>query len=62
MGTWVNDREVQSSVVNLFDAHASRLNFPGVHVVYTVPPYLKVLSPNIGTFYGTGAVQVFPAI
>lgn len=61
-GTWVNDREVQSSVVNLFDAHASRLSFPDVHVVYTVPPYLKVLSPNVGTLYGTGAVQIFPAI
>jgi hypothetical protein len=61
-GTWVNDREVQSSVVNLFDAHAARLHLPDVHAVYTVPPYLKVLSPSIGTLYGTGAVQIFPAI
>jgi hypothetical protein len=33
-----------------------------VHVVYIVPPYLKVRAPNLGMLYGVGAVQIFPAI
>ncbi len=61
-GTSMTDRDIQSSVVNLFAGHAPRLKLPGVHVVYTVPPYLKVLSPNLGDQYGAGAIQIFPAI
>src|SRR5262245_13458624 len=61
-GTSVTDRDIQSSVVNLFAGHAPRLRLPGIHVVYTVPPYLKVLAPNLGDQYGAGAIQIFPAI
>jgi hypothetical protein len=61
-GTYLNARSVQESVETLFAGHAEKLKLPNVHVVYTVPPYLKVRSMNLGMLYGLGAVQVFPAI
>lgn len=61
-GTSVNATTVQSSVETLFATHADKLRLPNMHVVYTVPPYLKVLHPNLGRLYDAGAVQVFPAI
>ncbi|MCG6940024.1 MAG: hypothetical protein LJE69_02090 [Thiohalocapsa sp.] len=39
---------VHESVRNLFSGQAASLAFPQLHVVYTVPPYLPVLSPNLG--------------
>ncbi|HSN97069.1 MAG TPA: hypothetical protein VLS89_02190 [Candidatus Nanopelagicales bacterium] len=61
-GTFLNAREVQASVETLFMSHAEKLRLPYMHVVYTVPPYLKARAMNIGSNYGEGAVQVFPAI
>ncbi len=61
-GTSVNAEEVQASVVTLFAGHADKLHIPGVHMVYTVPPYLKVRYPGLGNLYKTGAVQIFPAV
>ena len=61
-GSYLNAKEVQASVEMLFAAHADKLKIPNVHLVYTVPPYLKVRTMNLGMLYGTGAVQVFPAI
>jgi hypothetical protein len=46
----------------LFTGHAEKLKLPNVHLVYTVPPYLKARAMNIGMLYGIGAVQIFPAI
>ena len=60
-GTTVNANEVQSSVETLFVSHADKLKFPGVHVVYTVPPYLKVRHSNLGSLYEPGGVQMLPA-
>ncbi len=61
-GSYLNARDVQSSVEMLFAGHSDKLKIPNVHLVYTVPPYLKVRSMNLGMLYGIGAVQVFPAI
>lgn len=61
-GSYLNAKEVQASVETLFAGHADKLKIPYVHLVYTVPPYLKVRSMNLGMLYGIGAVQVFPAI
>ena len=61
-GSYINARDVQASVETLFAGHADKLKIPNVHLVYTVPPYLKVRSMNLGMLYGIGAVQVFPAI
>ena len=60
-GTTVNAREVQSSVENLFVSHADKLHFPGWHVIYTVPPHLKVSYGNLGSLYEPGGVKVLPA-
>lgn len=61
-GTSTNAEDVQQSVENLFAGHADKLRIPYVHVVYTVPPYLKVRYSNLGQLYDGGAVQIFPAI
>jgi hypothetical protein len=61
-GTSINADEVQASVETLFATHADNLRFPNLHVVYTVPPYLKVRYPNLGALYEPGGVQVLPAI
>jgi len=61
-GTSINAVDVQSSIETLFAGHADKLKLPGMHVVYTIPPFLKVRFPNLGTFYGAGAVQMFPAV
>lgn len=60
-GTSVNAADVQSSVETLFAGHADKLHLPNLHVVYTVPPYLKVRHPLLGALYASG-VKVLPAI
>ena len=61
-GTSVNVGEVQSSVETLFVSHAERLHLPHLHVVYTVPPYLKVRYGNVGSLYEPGGLHVLPAL
>jgi predicted ATPase len=61
-GTVTNATDVQDSVLNLFAQHSDKLHFNYLHVVYTVPPYLKVLQPNLGSLYGPGGVQVIPTL
>jgi len=60
-GTTLTSAEgVYSSVEGLFSHHAARLHFPGVHVVYTVPPWLKIRSPGIAGAYG--GMQLLPCV
>jgi hypothetical protein len=61
-GTSINAEQVQASVETLFASHADNLRFPNLHVVYTVPPYLKVRYPNLGALYEPGGLQSLPAI
>ena len=61
-GTLVNVDDVQSSVETLFVSHAERLHLPHLHVVYTVPPYLKVRYSNVGSLYEPGGLHVLPAL
>ena len=61
-GTSVNALEVQSSVETLFAAHADKLRLPYLHVIYTVPPYLKVRYANLGALYAPGGLQVLPSL
>ena len=61
-GSFLNAKQVQESVELLFAGHAEKLRLPNVHVVYIVPPYLKVRVHNLGMLYGVGALQIFPAI
>ena len=60
-GTFSNAEAVQSSVENLFAGHAEKLRVPDMHVVYTVPPYLKVHYPNISQLYDEGGLEVLPS-
>jgi len=53
-GTHSNARDVQASLETLFAGHADKLAIPGVHIVYTVPPWLKIRFPGISQVY-TGA-------
>ena len=61
-GTYVNARKVQSSVEDLFVSHSERLHLPYLHVVYTVPPYLKIRYGNLGALYEPGGVRMLPAL
>lgn len=45
-GTAVNAEEVSKALVNLFFGHADKLRFPHLHVIYTVPPWLKIKEPG----------------
>ncbi|MBK7931454.1 MAG: hypothetical protein IPJ98_29475 [Bryobacterales bacterium] len=47
-GSLFTEREVISSVERLFAQHISRLHLPYVHMVYTVPPWLKFVLPGLG--------------
>ncbi len=53
---------VQASIENIFAQHYEKLQIPGIHTIYTVPPYLKIRYPKLGTYYGTGNIHTFPAI
>jgi len=61
-GTSITANAVQSSVETLFAAQSDKLHIPFLHVVYTVPPYLKVRYPNLSSLYEPGGVQVLPAV
>lgn len=54
--------EVQNSLETLFVTHSSKLRLPLCHLVYTVPPWLKVLAPNLPMLYEPGGIQVLPAL
>lgn len=53
---------IYNSVVELFSGQAANLSFPKLHVVYTVPPYLPVLSSNLGRTLGGHPVTQWPNI
>lgn len=61
-GTSLNATEVHRSAEELFGNHADRLQLFDLHVVYTVPPYLKVRVPNLGTLYAPGGLHMLPAV
>ncbi|MDM8557694.1 hypothetical protein [Candidatus Parabeggiatoa sp. HSG14] len=47
-GVGKNAKPVHDSVNNLFNYHSDKLYLENLHTVYTVPPYLPVLAPNLG--------------
>lgn len=56
-GTISNAEEVQAALERLFTSHADNLHLPQVHVVYTVPPWLKIRAPGISGKF-TGGLQI----
>lgn len=59
-GTSINAQEVAASVATLFEGHADELGFPSMHVVYTVPPWLALETPDAASLYDSG--QQIPCI
>ncbi len=46
-GTRSNEMEVLQSVESIFRNHLEKLELPYLHVVYTVPPWLKFVLPGV---------------
>ena len=59
-GTLANAEDVHNSVERLFAGHPEKLRLPNLHVIYTVPPYLKVRHPNVDALYEPGGLIVLP--
>ena len=59
-GTSINADDVAASVEMLFEGHADKLGFPYMHVVYTVPPWLKIKAPGVAGLYDNG--QQIPCV
>ena len=55
-GSLANEQEVIHSVERLFSQHLKLLEIPYLHLVYTVPPWLKFVLPN------TVRIQILPSI
>jgi len=53
---------VYKSVENLFSGHADNLKIPMLHIVYTIPPYLTPLAPNLGKLLGSNLGCTLPCI
>jgi len=51
-GTYSESEQVIQSIEQLFGAHVDKLRLPDVHVIYTVPPWLKIRWPGVGNVYG----------
>lgn len=45
-GSLFNEQDVIKSVERVFSRHHRLLELPSVHVIYTVPPWLKFILPN----------------
>ncbi|MBI2928246.1 MAG: hypothetical protein HYY24_21465 [Verrucomicrobia bacterium] len=54
-GSLSNETEVIRSVESLFSNHLDALRLPYLHVVYTVPPWLKFLLKNL-------SVEIIPSV
>jgi hypothetical protein len=62
-GTASTEDEVQQSIERLFGENADALSFANIHIVYTVPPYLRVRVPNVGERFEPGlGIQMLPTI
>ena len=60
-GMSANAKAVYGSVESLFAGHSEKLHLPDLHVVYTVPTYLKIRYPNVDALYEPGGLIVLPA-
>ncbi len=54
-------REVMESAVKVLTKNYQTLRLPGCHVVYSVPPYVQLVSPGLKTLYDRASL-VLPAI
>ncbi len=61
-GVGEDAEQVHQRVVDLFSGQAANLAFPKLHVVYTIPPFLIPLAPNLGRSLGGHPIVVWPNI
>lgn len=61
-GGGTDPKEIYDSVENLFQAHAQSLQIPMLHIIYTVPPFLSPLVPNISRILSGSAVFNLPSV
>ena len=59
-GTTINAKDVAAALETLFEGHASNLRIPSLHVVYTVPPWLKIKAPGVAGLYSN--FQMIPCV
>ena len=59
-GTSINARDVAAALETLFEGHADKLRIPSMHVVYTVPPWLKIKAPGVAALYSN--FQMIPCV
>jgi hypothetical protein len=60
-GTNETEAKVHEALERLFADHDDKLKLPGVHLVYTVPPWLRIRRPNIGAPYSGAGLHTLPA-
>ncbi len=61
-GVGLEAEDVHRSVLELLSGEAANLRFPKLHVVYTTPPYLLPLAPNLGRNLGGDPVVSWPNV
>ena len=53
---------VYESIVNTFDTHADKLALPGIHIVYTVPPFLMLHANGATHSLGGNPIVKWPNV
>jgi hypothetical protein len=59
-GIGEEEAKVHASIERLFSQHNDKLSIPNVHLVYTVPPWIRVKHPGIGGLYKPGKLYILP--
>jgi hypothetical protein len=60
--TMSNIPEVHISAERIFVAHAPGLGIPEAHVIYTIPPFLPLINPDLGSLYSPGGLRFLSAV
>jgi hypothetical protein len=62
-GTASTEDAVQQSIERLFGDNSDALHFPKTHMIYTVPPYLRVRVPKVSERFEPGLdLQMLPTV
>ena len=56
-----SSKQVFDSAIALFSGNPDHLKFPGIDVVYSVPPYLSALTANLSALYNSQLVSLASA-
>lgn len=56
-----SSKQVFDSAIALFSGNPDHLKFSGIHMVYSVPPYLSALTANLSALYNSQLVSLASA-